>query len=48
MKYKQPLVVVDDISVSRRFYEEVLNQNVILDFGANITFAGDFAEYAHH
>jgi catechol 2,3-dioxygenase-like lactoylglutathione lyase family enzyme len=43
MKYKLPLVVVDDISVSRKFYEEVLNQNVILDFGANITFAGDFA-----
>lgn len=43
MKYKLPLVVVDNISVSRKFYEEVLNQEVILDFGANITFAGDFA-----
>jgi len=43
MKYKLPLVVVDDVSVSRKFYEEVLNQKVILDFGANITFAGDFA-----
>jgi catechol 2,3-dioxygenase-like lactoylglutathione lyase family enzyme len=43
MKYKLPLVVVDDISVSRKFYEGVLNQKVILDFGANITFAGDFA-----
>jgi catechol 2,3-dioxygenase-like lactoylglutathione lyase family enzyme len=43
MKYKLPLVVVDDISVARKFYEEVLSQKVILDFGANITFAGDFA-----
>lgn len=43
MKYKLPLIVVDDISISRKFYEEVLNQKVILDFGANITFAGDFA-----
>lgn len=43
MKYKVPLIVVDDISVSRKFYEGVLNQKVILDFGANITFAGDFA-----
>ncbi len=43
MKYKLPLIVVDDISVSRKFYEEVLNQKVILDFGANITLAGDFA-----
>ena len=43
MKYKLPLVVVEDISVSRKFYEEVLNQKVILDFGANISFAGDCA-----
>jgi len=43
MKYKLPLIAVTDISVSRKFYEEVLNQTVILDFGANITFEGDFA-----
>jgi len=43
MKYKLPLIVVDNISISRKFYEEVLTQKVILDFGANITFAGDFA-----
>ncbi|MEI6132277.1 MAG: VOC family protein [Bacillota bacterium] len=43
MKYKLPLIVVADISVSRKFYEVVLNQKVIMDFGANITFAGDFA-----
>jgi catechol 2,3-dioxygenase-like lactoylglutathione lyase family enzyme len=43
VKYKCPLVVVNDIAVSRKFYEEVLGQKVILDFGANITFEGDFA-----
>ncbi len=43
MKYKSPLIVVEDISISRRFYEEVLNQKVILNFGANITFEGDFS-----
>ena len=43
MKYKLPLIVVDDMAVSRKFYEEVLNQKVIIDYGANITFSGDFA-----
>lgn len=43
MKYKLPLLVVSDIDVSRKFYEDVLQQRVIMDFGANITFAGDFA-----
>ncbi|HNZ82753.1 MAG: VOC family protein [Sedimentibacter sp.] len=43
MKYKLPLIVVDDMAVSRKFYEEVLNQRVIIDYGANITFSGDFA-----
>ena len=42
MKYKLPLIVVDDMERSRRFYEDLLGQKVILDFGANITFAGDF------
>ncbi len=43
MKYKVPLIVVEDMERSRKFYEEVLGQKVILDFGANITFAGDFS-----
>lgn len=42
MKYKLPLIVVEDMERSRKFYEEILGQKVILDFGANITFAGDF------
>ncbi|KNY29527.1 VOC family protein [Pseudobacteroides cellulosolvens] len=43
MRFKLPLIVVDDINTSRKFYEDVLNQKVILDFGANITFTGDFS-----
>ncbi|WKY47681.1 glyoxalase/bleomycin resistance/dioxygenase family protein [Eubacteriaceae bacterium ES3] len=43
MNFKCPLIVVADMAVSRTFYEDVLRQKVILDFGANITFAGDFA-----
>ena len=43
MKFKAPLIVVSDISAARKFYEDILNQKVILDFGANITFEGDFA-----
>jgi catechol 2,3-dioxygenase-like lactoylglutathione lyase family enzyme len=42
MKYKLPLIVVEDMERSRRFYEDLLGQKVILDFGANIVFAGDF------
>lgn len=43
MKYKLPLIVVEDMDRSRKFYEEILGQKVILDFGANITFSGDFS-----
>ena len=43
MKYKCPLIVVEDIERSRKFYEEVLCQKVVLDFGANVTFSGDFS-----
>jgi catechol 2,3-dioxygenase-like lactoylglutathione lyase family enzyme len=38
MKYTCPLLVVDDIAESRKFYEDLLNLSVIVDFGANITF----------
>jgi len=43
MKYKLPLLVVEDMERSRKFYEDLLGQKVILDFGANITFEGDFS-----
>lgn len=43
MKYICPLIVVESIEKSRFLYEELLGQNVKVDFGENITFHGDFA-----
>ncbi len=43
MKYICPLLVVEDLKKSRRFYSEVLDQKEKLDLGENITFEGDFA-----
>ena len=34
MKFKCPLIVVKDIKESRKFYEDILGQKAILDFGA--------------
>jgi extradiol dioxygenase family protein len=46
MKYVSSLILVNDISVSRYFYEHILKQKVKYDFGENIIFIGDFA--IHH
>jgi len=43
MRFKLPLIVVKDMALSRKFYEEVLKQKVVMDFGANITFEGAFS-----
>ena len=40
MKLQCPMLVVSDLAASRAFYETLLAQEVILDFGANITFNG--------
>lgn len=50
MKYICPLLSVEDIQVSREFYENILGQEVKYDLGKNITFDGDFAlhEKAHY
>jgi catechol 2,3-dioxygenase-like lactoylglutathione lyase family enzyme len=40
MKFKSPLLVVNDIEKSKRFYKDVLGLRVILDFGANVTLTG--------
>jgi catechol 2,3-dioxygenase-like lactoylglutathione lyase family enzyme len=42
-KFVCPLLVVADMQRARSFYETVLGLNVIVDFGANITFEGNFA-----
>lgn len=43
MKFICPLIVVSDILVSRRFYEDILSQKVLLDHGENVSFSGGFA-----
>lgn len=43
MRYICSLIAVDDICISREFYEKLLQQKVKYDFGESITFEGDFA-----
>jgi catechol 2,3-dioxygenase-like lactoylglutathione lyase family enzyme len=40
MKPNTAIVIVSDMDISRRFYEQVLGQRVVLDLGANIAFDG--------
>jgi len=40
MKFKLPVIVVKDMERSRKFYEDLLDLKVVLDFGANVTFDG--------
>jgi len=43
MKYICPLLTVTDISRSREFYEQILEQKVKYDFSEDVTFEGDFS-----
>ena len=43
MNFKLALLAVKDVNVSKKFYKELLNQEVVLDLGRNITFSGGFA-----
>ena len=43
MKFICPLIVVNNMEVSRNFYEKVLSQKVQYDFGENVSFEGGFA-----
>ena len=40
MKYQGCLLAVKDISASKRFYENVLHQKVVMDIGVHVTFEG--------
>ena len=48
MKFILPIIVVKDIQKSKKFYEEVLRQNITLDLGSNITFSDKFAIQADY
>lgn len=43
MEFKLVLLAVKSVNVSRRFYEQVFDQKVVLDLGWNLTFSGGFA-----
>ena len=43
MKFICPLFVVNNMEISRIFYEKVLNQKVQYDFGENVSFESGFA-----
>jgi catechol 2,3-dioxygenase-like lactoylglutathione lyase family enzyme len=41
--YQSSVIFVQDIATSRHFYEELLGQEVEMDFGPNVGFRGGFA-----
>ena len=43
LKFICPLIVVEDIERSRAFYEQLLGQRVMFDFGQDVQFEGDFS-----
>jgi len=43
MKFMGPIILVENIELSRNFYEKILNQKVIYDFGVNVSFEGGLA-----
>jgi predicted enzyme related to lactoylglutathione lyase len=40
IKFESAVVLVKDVATSRQFYEGVLEQEVFMDFGPNVSFAG--------
>lgn len=43
MEFKLALLAVKSVEVSKRFYKELFDQDIIADFGKNVTFSGGFA-----
>jgi catechol 2,3-dioxygenase-like lactoylglutathione lyase family enzyme len=43
VQFQSSVIFVRDIQTSRRFYEELLGQEVEMDFGANVGYKGGFA-----
>ncbi len=42
MKFRCPLILVEDMERSKRFYQTVLGQTIKYDFRQNVLFEGDF------
>ena len=42
MKYVCPLLAVSDLEASKKFYQEIFDQEITMDLGANVSFSGGF------
>lgn len=42
MKYSGVLLAVSDLDKSKKFYQELFEQTIVLDLGWNVTFSGGF------
>lgn len=43
IEYKLPLLAVRDVDISKKFYHDLFDQEVVVDLGRNVTFSGGFA-----
>lgn len=43
MKFMGPIILVENLERSREFYEKILNQKVVYDFGVNVSFENGLA-----
>lgn len=43
VKFRLPLLAVRDVEASKKFYQDLFGQDVVLDLGRNVTFSGGFA-----
>ncbi len=43
IQYRLPVLAVRDVDVSKRFYQDLFDQDIAMDLGRNITFSGGFA-----
>lgn len=43
IKFRLPILAVRDVKVSKQFYHDLFDQEVVLDLGRNVTFSGGFA-----
>lgn len=43
MKYSGVCIMVEDMERAKRFYTEALSQDIVMDMGQNVTFAGGYS-----
>ncbi len=43
LEFKMPLIAVKNVGASKKFYKELFEQEVVLDFGENVTLSGGFS-----